>query len=339
MAATPLAGAATTASVGSLPELQDTHLDELLASTALKDRVNVKKPKLDQESFFSENAHFGPYSENGTTSGKFSVSHGEILQEVARRTQAEREALEASFKPKKRPDVGEIGATSKRMWKPGIVAHELGHADIHANPGLANFLQRKLYQPTMLANKAGLGMIPALGAYILNKEEEDPWKGALKGGLVGATANAGALIPEFEASRRGIKHLMKSSLPTKQKILNSLTMLPAFSTYLLSLAGPSAVAGAMSSYSHKKKKERKAAKEKKEAKNKTQKEEFTSKVASFIKKASNDLDELFNEVETAPKKPLDGRLKKNKPVIELKENSTASVPSVKLTHHHFKPTV
>jgi hypothetical protein len=106
-------------------------------------------------------------------------------------------------------------------------------------------------------NQTGLGMLPAHLAYNINKEEDSAVKGGLKGGLIGALANAGVLIPEFEASRRGIKYLMRTSMSRKEKLLNSLNLLPAYLTYLGGTAGPAALTGAFTAYQNKKNKEQK----------------------------------------------------------------------------------
>lgn len=297
MAAVPAAGLTTTLAAGSLPKLEDKHLEELINAANLKERLHVRKPTTEKGFILNENAYFAPYETN------------------------------------KKNIAGEVSATSKRMWSPGIVSHEIGHGNIHANPGVASWLQRNLYSPTATANAMGLGVLPALGAFALNKDEEDPLKGALKGGLLGAVTNAGMLVPEFEASRRGMKYLAKSSLPTKQKILNSLSMLPAFSTYLMSLAGPSAVAGAVSSWHHKKRKNKHKREKAKALREKSKQEEFKDKVASFIK-ASNDIDMMFDKkVEVNPKDPFDGRLKKNKAIVEVKDKDL-DLP--KLHHHKIK---
>jgi hypothetical protein len=269
MVAVPATGLTTTLAAGALPKLEDKHLEELINAANLKDRLRVMKPTIEKAHILKENAYFAPHRTNDKNT------------------------------------VGEVSATSKRMWSPGIMSHEIGHGNIHANPGVASWLQSKLYRPTRVANAFGLGILPALGAFALNKDEEDPLKGALKGGLLGAVANAGVLVPEFEASRRGMKYLAKSSLPTKQKILNSLSMLPAFSTYLMSLAGPSAVAGAVSAWHHKKRKDKKHKRKKTKAlREKSKQEEFKDKVASFIK-ASSDIDIMFDKKVEVKDKDLD----------------------------------
>jgi hypothetical protein len=292
MTAGPALGAAMVHGAGKLKGLEDAHLEELAKSMHLENKLDVVKPIKKRVSLLSENAYFMPKSKK---------------------------------EAKKSKTIGKVTAHSKRLWKPGVIGHELGHASIHDGHGIASFLQKHLYGPTRLANGLGLGVLPTAAAYHLNKDEESPVMAALKGGLVGAAANAGMLIPELEASRRGIKHLLKSSLSPKQKLLNSLTLLPAFSTYLLGAAAPSAIAGAMSSSQHKKRKQ--------EHQERAKQEEFKDKVASFIK-ASNDIDMMFDKkVEVNPKDPFDGRLKKNKAIVEFKDKDL-DLP--KLHHHKIK---
>jgi hypothetical protein len=216
-----------TSMAGPRPELQDNHLKELIQQAGLTGKINIDKPTEKKLPFFLENAYFRNYSEDAA-------------EELA-----------------KNKPIGEIASLSKRLFKPGVMAHELGHANIHANKGFVNFLQRKLYGPTLKMNQTGLGMLPAHLAYNINKEEDSAVKGGLKGGLIGALANAGVLIPEFEASRRGIKYLMRTSMSRKEKLLNSLNLLPAYLTYLGGTAGPAALTGAFTAYQNKKNKEQK----------------------------------------------------------------------------------
>lgn len=218
----PAAGMAMVGANAHLPELQNSHLQQMLDVSNLDHNTAVVIPSKPKAPFFSENAYFQGL-ENPTSDGI----------------------------------TGQVQATSKRMWKPGVIAHELGHADIHNNGGLVDYLQRNVYGPTLEANSLGLGMIPTFASYAATKNEDDPTKGALKGGLIGSVANAGVLIPEFEASRRGIKHLFKTNLPLQQKILNSATLTPAFLSYLMSLAGPSAIVGGLHAYKNRKKKGKK----------------------------------------------------------------------------------
>lgn len=143
--------------------------------------------------------------------------------------------------------------TSKSLNKPGIIAHELGHANIHEDPGFVGFLQRKVYEPTAKINQY-VGAFPlSLASYYATKDDKDPTTGALKGLTIGAVGNAGMLVPEFEASRRGIAALLKSkSLTGKQKLFNSLGLAPAFLTYLAGTAGTQAGVGALNAYWNKK---------------------------------------------------------------------------------------
>jgi hypothetical protein len=152
--------------------------------------------------------------------------------------------------------IGKVTSVSKRLWKPGIMAHELGHAEIAAGKGIPSFLQKHLYGPTAIANQAGVGIIPALGAYKLTERDDNEFVGGMKGLALGSAVNAGILVPEFEASRRGIRSLMRTSLPTSLKLKNALTTVPAFLTYLSFLAGPSAVLGAVHAHMNKRRKQK-----------------------------------------------------------------------------------
>jgi hypothetical protein len=220
MVTTPAVGASMVFGAGQQAPLQDEHLSKMIEEAGLRDKLVVRKPKIDKLPFFEENAYFAPY-EKRPADGR----------------------------------VGEITSLSKRLWKPGVMAHEIGHANIEANKGLVNLLQSHAYGPTLLANRLGLGVIPATAAVMATNDEDNTLKGAAKGGLVGALANIGVLAPEFEATRRGIKYMSKTNLPMSRKIMNSATLAPAFLTYLMTLAGPSAVAGALHARSNKRKKD------------------------------------------------------------------------------------
>jgi hypothetical protein len=176
--------------------------------------------------------------------------------------------------------LGSISATGRDMWKPGIVSHELGHAHIHGSKDLTSFLQRKLYAPTMVANRMFGGLPSSLLAYGITKNDDDVSTGALKGLGAGAVSNAGILVPEFEASRRGIMSMLKTKLPVGQKITNSLSLAPAFLTYLLSTAGVGAGVGALNAHWNKKTKEKKQKALKKTAKSKILKDLLEAKELS-----------------------------------------------------------
>ena len=298
-----LASSALGSSQKNLHELKDKDLEKLLKTTKLKDKVYVNKPKIKKRKAGGENAWYD---------GR---PHEEILEGSLR---------------KKYPK-GSVHATSLRMWRPGVVAHELGHADIARRGGLVGFLQRYLYGPTRAINRATFGAIPTALSFKANENEDDRLKGFLRGGAIGAGLNAGMLIPEIEASRRGIKHLLRTSLSPRRKLLNALSMIPAFSTYLLSAAGPSAFVGAYKAHKNKKKKE------KKQKEKESKKAEFFSKIASFIKASGSDIDIMFDKkVETDPKNPFDGRLKKNKAIVEVKEKE---LEAPKLHTHKVKLAV
>jgi hypothetical protein len=67
---------------------------------------------------------------------------------------------------------------------------------------------------------------------------------------------------------------------------------------------------------------------------KTKQAAFFSKIAGFIKASGSDIDIMFDKkVETKPKDPLDGRLKKNKAIVEVKEKD---LDEPKLHKHKIK---
>ncbi len=184
------------------------------------------------------------------------------------------------------PSRHEISATHNLTWKPGIMAHELGHAKLQETPGLVGALQRHVYTPTALMQNLFGGLASNMGAYYLTKNEDDPTRGALKGFGVGAVTNAGILVPEFEASRLGVANLLKSKqLTSGQKLKSSLALAPAFLTYLGLTAGAPALVGGVNAYWNKKKKEKSLKKQAKsldlirliEAKKKSDQRDYVAK--------------------------------------------------------------
>jgi hypothetical protein len=128
-------------------------------------------------------------------------------------------------------------------YKPGLIGHELGHANIEHNPGLTRWIQRNL---TGVTDKIAPYSGSLLGALAGASSNHSPIAAALMGALSGGLINSGTLIPEFEASRRGVKAVMNTSLPFKEKIKNSLAMLPGFMSYFNNSVIPGAVSGAIS---------------------------------------------------------------------------------------------
>lgn len=170
------------------------------------------------------------------------------------------------YKPTKRdifanayynPSEHSVQATSLNTWKPGIMAHELGHAELQGSKGVAGWLQRNAYMPTAKINSYGMGLPVSIATYLTTKNDDDITTGALKGFTTGAVTNAGVLVPEFEASRRGIANLLKSTQLSKgQKLLNSLSLAPAFLTYLAGTAGVQAGVGGLNAYYNRKRKQK-----------------------------------------------------------------------------------
>lgn len=106
--------------------------------------------------------------------------------------------------------IGNVDVSHENMYKPGIIAHELGHANISKNKGFVGALQKYLY-PATSKLQGPIGAASALGIYGATKDDTDVGTGAAKGLGIASAANAGILIPEFEASRRGAANILKSS--------------------------------------------------------------------------------------------------------------------------------
>jgi hypothetical protein len=157
--------------------------------------------------------------------------------------------------------IGNVDVSHENMYKPGIIAHELGHANISKNKGIVGGMQKHLYPLTHKFSPL-LGTVSGLGIYGATKDDTNVATGAAKGLGIASLLNAGILVPEFEASRRGAVNIMRSSLPGHLKAKNIASMLPAFLTYLTATGGVGAGIGGINAYYNKKRKAKKGKKEK-----------------------------------------------------------------------------
>jgi hypothetical protein len=138
------------------------------------------------------------------------------------------------------PANGGVKTLSTNMNTGPILGHELGHAHIHNNPGFVQWLQDNIYGPSRVVGP--LAQTEVIKA--LTKNETSPMAGALKGGLASGVINAGTLIPEFEASRRGIQALNQVEGGTAmEKLKNYGGMAPGMASYLSSSVGSGAAQG------------------------------------------------------------------------------------------------
>ena len=235
------AGLGAIVGVDKLDELSDKHMDELLFASKQYDKVHMVKPTRHKSNFIlNENAGYIP---------KETVRM--LRKNKAIGSKAKRKLLGEAKDNKPR-----VIASSRRMWKPGIVAHELGHASLQADKhSVAGWLQRNAYKPTRIANMFGGGLIPTTATYLATKDDDSVLSGTAKGLAIGAGANAGVLIPEAAATHRGIRSLIKTTLPKEQKVRNAKSMLLPFLTYALAGAGPSAAVGGIRAYLNKRKKQ------------------------------------------------------------------------------------
>jgi hypothetical protein len=152
------------------------------------------------------------------------------------------------------PRLNEIRLYGKSAQNPGALAHELGHAQIHHGDGrIAKFIQQRLIGLNRGPFSRGLA---SLGAAAVGQNEDDPVKGMLKGVGIGAAIGAPTLINEADASRRAIKAILKSTLPTKNKIISIMSLIPAYGSYALLHAGVPGAVGGASAWWHKRKKEK-----------------------------------------------------------------------------------
>lgn len=146
-----------------------------------------------------------------------------------------------------------VSTTGEGQLQPGILAHELGHAQIHhKGSSLAKMLQDK-----GRAFSGGLGPLSSLVAtqFVVDADDTN-LQGAGKGAIAGLSAGAPMLLNEADASRRGIAMLLRSNLGAKQKLMGSLSMLPAFATYTGAAAGVPAIFGSLTARAKRRVKEK-----------------------------------------------------------------------------------
>jgi hypothetical protein len=112
---------------------------------------------------------------------------------------------------------------------PGLLAHELGHAQQYTKP---KALLNRLALPSKLATVFGLTTLP-----LLVTEDEDTAK--LMAGA-GTAMSTPLFLHEMEASGKGRKMLMQAASKTGNKLgfLKSLAPFKGIPSYLLALASP-----------------------------------------------------------------------------------------------------
>ena len=135
-----------------------------------------------------------------------------------------------------------ITSTGGYKMSPEILAHELGHAQIHHGGGLSNLLQKARGNHKIMGAGSIAGLI---GTNAAVNENDSNLQGAGKGALAGAAGASPVLLNELEASLRGASFLGKTSLPMKSKILGGLRTIPALASYALTTTTPAAIYGAL----------------------------------------------------------------------------------------------
>ena len=141
----------------------------------------------------------------------------------------------ASFAPSgKSKKALETGAViyDPEFLKPGILAHELGHASIRLAPwwSPSRFNQSYL-RPVGDVLNAFTPVAAAISA-MAPQSKESPWIPlALGAGLGGITA-APTLFNEYQATRRGLRYLKSLGMPEKDYEQNKQTLRRAGHTYL-----------------------------------------------------------------------------------------------------------
>lgn len=133
---------------------------------------------------------------------------------------------------------------SSNMNTKPILAHELGHASIHHEGGPMGFLQDHVYPHTSALGGVAQGAMNK----VMNKET-DLTRGAMYGAGAQLAAHAGKILPELEASRRGVSALNEGK-PLKEQIKNYAAVAPGAASYFAPVAG-GAIQGAMKAHANK----------------------------------------------------------------------------------------
>jgi hypothetical protein len=123
--------------------------------------------------------------------------------------------------------------------KPGIMAHELGHASIYNGGGLSGFNQSWLRPAGDLLNQ--LSPVLGAGAGYFSKS---PAIGAAAGLAAGLLTGAPTLLNEWQATSRGKKYLERAGgLDADEAEKNRDSLRTAFLTYLAGATVPATVGG------------------------------------------------------------------------------------------------
>lgn len=117
-----------------------------------------------------------------------------------------------------------------------VLAHEGGHANIEATPGVLRFLQRHVYPyRKVVAPLAGVGSMAA------GLASGSTLGGALAGAGIGLASGAVTLAPEYMSSWKALRSLQSKGV---ESVADRKALLSALATYAAGAVIPSAVAGA-----------------------------------------------------------------------------------------------
>lgn len=150
-----------------------------------------------------------------------------------------------------RTDMGYI-AFDPRFKKPGVVAHELGHADVHNRGGLSAFNQSYGRPASAIAGLLGLNILSRLALHEGHELGFEPIGNAAVAGLGGAAlgtlVGAPTLINERQATNRGIELLKRTGASPEQLAKAKDTTRKAYHTYVASQLAPFALLPAATAY-------------------------------------------------------------------------------------------
>lgn len=130
------------------------------------------------------------------------------------------------------------------MKRHAILAHEMGHADMHVNKPW--YSPSRINQSVLRPVSGFLGAVaaPTVGLGV-GLSTGNPLLGAAAGGLTGGVLNLPTLINEHQASSRAKKYMQDAQLAPSTQANSSDALNKAWRTYLIGATLPAAAGGAI----------------------------------------------------------------------------------------------
>ena len=127
--------------------------------------------------------------------------------------------------------------------KASVIGHEAGHAKIEHTPGILQSLQRKLYHLSPV-----IAPFSAVGGMAAGLASKSPLGGLLAGTGIGLIGGAGMMLPEYMATRHGMKGLETYQGGKWKQDGDWKRQLTALATYGSLNVLPSSLAGLLGGY-------------------------------------------------------------------------------------------